>query len=174
MNRKTFGGVFITSNYTSTNCLLLKFSVHGDSIKCFLHIIDRRMKEGWKALHHRNVFLLASWNQRGKKKKLHSCYWSDNSAGLYRGSDKSLARPRRTQATFPEFYGTWRFTTTFTRVHHLYLLHTITIRIFVVPTRSVRYMIPFRETGVVHQITYSFNYCLFTYGLLIHFILDIK
>jgi len=39
----------------------------------------------------------------------------------YRGADKSLARPRRKQATFPAFYGTWRFITTFTRVHHLSL-----------------------------------------------------
>ena len=37
----------------------------------------------------------------------------------YRGADKSLVRPGRKQATFPEFYGTWRFITTFTRVHHL-------------------------------------------------------
>ena len=28
--------------------------------------------------------------------------------------------------------------------------------------RSVWYVILFRETGVVHRITYSFNYCLFT------------
>ena len=39
----------------------------------------------------------------------------------YRGADKSLARPGRKQATFPSFYGTWRFITTFTRVHHLSL-----------------------------------------------------
>ena len=32
-----------------------------------------------------------------------------------RGADKSLARPGRKQATFPAFYGTWRFSTTFTR-----------------------------------------------------------
>ena len=31
-----------------------------------------------------------------------------------------------------------------------------------------------RETGVVHRITYSFNYCLFNYVLFSHFILDIK
>jgi len=35
------------------------------------------------------------------------------------GADKSLARPGRKQATFPAFYGAWRFITTFTRVHHL-------------------------------------------------------
>jgi len=40
---------------------------------------------------------------------------------LYRGVDKSLARPGRKQATLPAFYGTWRFITTFTRVHHLSL-----------------------------------------------------
>jgi len=40
---------------------------------------------------------------------------------LYMGADKSLARPGRKQATFPAFYGTWRFITTFTRVHHLSL-----------------------------------------------------
>jgi hypothetical protein len=39
----------------------------------------------------------------------------------YRGADKSLARPGRKQATFPAFYGTWRFITTFTTVHHLSL-----------------------------------------------------
>jgi len=38
---------------------------------------------------------------------------------VYRGADKSLARPRRKQAAFPAFCGTWRFITTFTRVHHL-------------------------------------------------------
>jgi len=38
-----------------------------------------------------------------------------------RGADKSLARPGRKQATFPAFCGTWRFITTFTRVHHLSL-----------------------------------------------------
>ena len=35
---------------------------------------------------------------------------------FYKGADKSLARPGRKQATFPAFYGTWRFITTFTRV----------------------------------------------------------
>jgi len=40
---------------------------------------------------------------------------------LYRDVDKSLARPGRKQATFPAFYGTWRFITTFTAVHHLSL-----------------------------------------------------
>ena len=39
----------------------------------------------------------------------------------YRGADKSLARPGRKQATFPALYGTWRFITTFTTVHHLSL-----------------------------------------------------
>ena len=39
----------------------------------------------------------------------------------YRGADTSLALPGRKQATFPTFYGTWRFITTFTRVHHLSL-----------------------------------------------------
>ena len=39
----------------------------------------------------------------------------------YRGADKSLARRGRKQATFPAFYGTWTFITTFTRVHKLYL-----------------------------------------------------
>ena len=34
-------------------------------------------------------------------------------------ADKSLARPGKKQATFPAFYGTWRFITTFTTVHHL-------------------------------------------------------
>jgi len=39
----------------------------------------------------------------------------------YSSADKSLARPRRKQATFPAFYGTWRFITTSTTVHHLSL-----------------------------------------------------
>jgi len=39
------------------------------------------------------------------------------SKALYRGADKSLARPGRKRATFPAFYGTWRVITTFTRVH---------------------------------------------------------
>ena len=39
----------------------------------------------------------------------------------YRGADIYLARPGRKQATFPAFYGTWRFITTFTTVHHLSL-----------------------------------------------------
>jgi len=37
------------------------------------------------------------------------------------GADKSLARPGRKQATFPSFYGTWKFITTITRVHHVSL-----------------------------------------------------
>jgi hypothetical protein len=40
---------------------------------------------------------------------------------MYRVADKSLARPGSKQATFPAFYGTWRFITTLTRVHHLSL-----------------------------------------------------
>jgi len=36
------------------------------------------------------------------------------------------------------------------------------LRNFVVPTRSVWYVILFRETGVVHRITFSFN-CFFFY-----------
>ena len=40
---------------------------------------------------------------------------------LYSGVGKSLARSGRKQAIFPAFYGTWRFITTFTRVHHLSL-----------------------------------------------------
>jgi len=40
---------------------------------------------------------------------------------FYRGADKSLALPGRKQATFPAFYGTWRFITTFTTDHHLSL-----------------------------------------------------
>ena len=42
-------------------------------------------------------------------------------ATQYRGADKSLAQPGRKQATFPAFYGTWRFITVFTTVHHLSL-----------------------------------------------------
>ena len=47
-----------------------------------------------------------------KTSKFHNLYW---------GADKSLARPGRKQATFPTLYGTWRFITTFTSVHHLSL-----------------------------------------------------
>jgi len=39
----------------------------------------------------------------------------------HRGAGKSTARPGRKQTTFPAFYGTWRFITTFTNVHHLSL-----------------------------------------------------
>jgi len=42
-----------------------------------------------------------------------------SSVGIYSGADKSLAWPGRKQATFPAFYGTWKFIATFTRVHHL-------------------------------------------------------
>jgi len=42
-------------------------------------------------------------------------------AMIYTGADKSLARPRRKQTTFPAFYGTWRLITTFTKVYHLSL-----------------------------------------------------
>jgi len=38
---------------------------------------------------------------------------------ICRGADPSLARPGKKHATFPAFYGTWRFFTTFTRVCHL-------------------------------------------------------
>jgi len=40
-------------------------------------------------------------------------------------------------------------------------LYAIALRNFVVPTRSVWLVILFRETGVVHRITYSFNYSFF-------------
>jgi len=40
---------------------------------------------------------------------------------INRGADKSLARPGRKQATFPAFYGSWKFVTTFTTAHHLSL-----------------------------------------------------
>ena len=40
---------------------------------------------------------------------------------IYRGADKSLTRPGKRQATFPEFYGTLKFITAFTRVHQLSL-----------------------------------------------------
>ena len=39
----------------------------------------------------------------------------------YMDADKSLARPGRKQATFPVFYGIWRFITTLTTAHHLSL-----------------------------------------------------
>jgi len=44
-----------------------------------------------------------------------------NLSDIYSGADNSLARPGRKQATFPAIYGTWRFITTFTTVHHLSL-----------------------------------------------------
>jgi hypothetical protein len=48
--------------------------------------------------------------------------WISRSALIvYRGAGKSLARPGRKQATFPAFYASLRFITTFTRVHHLSL-----------------------------------------------------
>ena len=40
---------------------------------------------------------------------------------IYRGADKSLARPGRRQAIFRAFYGTWRFITTSTTAHPLSL-----------------------------------------------------
>ena len=40
---------------------------------------------------------------------------------MYMWADNSLGRPGMKQATFPAFYGTWRFITTFTTVHHLSL-----------------------------------------------------
>jgi len=39
----------------------------------------------------------------------------------YKGADKSLTKPGRIQATFPEIYGTCKFITTFTTAHHLSL-----------------------------------------------------
>ena len=44
-----------------------------------------------------------------------------NLSDIYSGADKSLARLGRKQATFPVYSGTWRYITTFTRVHHLSL-----------------------------------------------------
>jgi len=46
---------------------------------------------------------------------------SVNHVTPYTGADKSLARPGRKKATFPAFYRSWRFITTFTTVHHLSL-----------------------------------------------------
>ena len=58
-----------------------------------------------------NVYFRMAWNPSA------SCMcWV-----YYRGADKSLARPRWKQATSPAFYGTWKFITTFTTVHHLSL-----------------------------------------------------
>jgi len=48
--------------------------------------------------------------------------WNEATVMQYWGADKSLAPPGMKQATFPAFYGTWRFITTFTRFHHLSLL----------------------------------------------------
>ena len=39
----------------------------------------------------------------------------------YSGADNSLARPGKKQATFPQFYRTWMFITSFQTVHHLSL-----------------------------------------------------
>jgi len=41
-------------------------------------------------------------------------------------------------------------------------LYTITFCNFLVPTSSIWWVILFQETGVVHRITYSFNYLFFT------------
>jgi len=54
------------------------------------------------------------------------------------------------------------------------MLCTITLRNFVVPTRSVWQVILFRETGVVHRITYSVNYLFLPVVLFTQSILDIK
>jgi len=51
------------------------------------------------------------------------------------------------------------------------IFSVITLRNFVVPTRSVWYVILFRETGMVHRIAYSFNY-FFLLVLFTHFIVD--
>jgi hypothetical protein len=37
------------------------------------------------------------------------------------GADKSLSKPGRKQDTFLEFYGNFKFITTFSTAHHLYL-----------------------------------------------------
>jgi hypothetical protein len=42
--------------------------------------------------------------------------------GNYRHADKSLAQPGRKQATFPAFYGTLRFITTFTTILSVFFL----------------------------------------------------
>jgi len=46
--------------------------------------------------------------------------------------------------------------------HTYSMFYTITLCNFVAPMCSVCYVILFRETGVVHRITYSFNYFFFT------------
>jgi len=51
-------------------------------------------------------------------------------------------------------------------------LYAINLRNFVVPTRSVRYVILFLEAGVVHWITYSFNYFFLLVVLFSQFIVD--
>jgi hypothetical protein len=57
----------ITFQKQSTNCLLFKFSVHGVTIRCFLHIIGRRRKEGWKALPHTNMQFFSLYSTWQKK-----------------------------------------------------------------------------------------------------------
>ena len=54
-------------------------------------------------------------------KSIHSSAHHNFGRMIYTGADNSLARPGRKQATFPAFYGTWRFITTFTTVHNLSL-----------------------------------------------------
>jgi len=54
-------------------------------------------------------------------KSIHSSAHHTFGRLMYRGADKSLARPGRKQAISPAFYGTWRFITTLTRVQHLSL-----------------------------------------------------
>jgi len=53
----------------------------------------------------------------------------------------------------------------------LFPTYTITLCNFVAPTCSVWYVNQFRETGVVHRITYSFNYFFFTWFYLLNLLL---
>jgi hypothetical protein len=54
------------------------------------------------------------------------------------------------------------------------VLYTITLRNFVVPTRSVWWVNLFRETGVLHRITISFSDFLSYLLSFTQFTLDIK
>ena len=54
------------------------------------------------------------------------------------------------------------------------VLYTITLRNFVIPTRSVWWVILFRETGVLHRITFSSSDFLSYLLSFTQFTLDIK
>ena len=90
--------------------------------KCLLRVTTWVFKQNWLDF----VLKCLTWtNSTLCPRSLCMCFvWiSEQTTIIYlrRGANKSLARPGRKQAAFPAFYRTWRFITTFTRVHHLSL-----------------------------------------------------